>query len=234
MSLLTIIQAAAQQLSLAVPATVVGNTADTQVHLLRLAQEEGRALAERHMWQALMREHTFTTTAAEAQSSGLPSDIDRDRIVPSTLFNRTQRRRVVGPMSPEEWQHHKSQLITRVNPAYRIRQSTFYLLPVPPAGETIAYEYITKNWCTSSGGTAQSAWAADTDTAVLDEKLITLGIVWRFKQAKGLEFQADAELYNRSVMDAVLRDGTRPIISLDAMQADRKPFAPQVPETLVF
>jgi hypothetical protein len=234
MSLLTIIQAAAQQLSLPVPSSVVGNGADTQVHLLRLAQEEGRALAERHMWQALMQEHTFTTDAAEAQSTGLPSDIDRDRIVPSTLFNRTQRRRVVGPMSPEEWQHHKSQLITRVNPAYRIRGGTFYLLPIPPAGETIAYEYITKNWCASSTGTPQSAWAADTDTAVLDEKLITLGMVWRFKQAKGLDYQADAELYNRSVMDAILRDGTRPVITLDNMGYDRKPYAPQTPETLVF
>ena len=32
--------------------------------------------------------------------------------------------------------------------------------PAPSAGHTFAYEYMSKNWCESSGGTDQAAWAA--------------------------------------------------------------------------
>lgn len=212
MSLLTVVQNAARQLSVPVPTTVISNTAETAVHLLRLAQEEGKALAARHPWQALISEHTFTTSAAETQSGGLPADFN-GWVIPETMYNRTKRRYVFGPVAPEEWQSLKASLVSRVNPAYRIRGDALLFTPAPPASETVAFEYISKNWCKSSGGTRQDAWAADTDTGVLNEDLMTLGLVWRFKQAKGMEFQTDGALYERRVDQASMRDGTRPRIS---------------------
>jgi hypothetical protein len=231
-TLLTLVQAASRQLSAPIPSTVAGATDETTLLLLRLAQEEGESLMRRYAWTRLTREHTFTTVAADVQVSSLPADLDR--IIPETIFNRTTRRRVMGPISVEEWQSTKSSLVTYVNPAFRIRENAILITPQPPAGETVAYEYISKTWCESATGTAQDAWLADADVARLDERLMILGLVWRFKQQKGMAYGDDMAFYERRVTDAMLRDGVKERIQTDMMMRDRLPSAPQTPETLVF
>ena len=105
--------------------------------------------------------------------------------------------------------------------------------PTPSSGDTIAYEYVTKNWCQSSGET-QSQWSADSDTALIDDELHTIGIIWRFKKSKGFDYSEDFRTYELQVAQAILRDGAKPRLYTDGMQNERTPNAPQVPETLVF
>lgn len=232
MSLLSMIQNAARRLSIPVPSVVVASSDIQVLQLLQCAQDEGRSLASRHLWQALTTEKTFTTVAAAAQTNAIPSDFDR--IVPETMYNRTRTRRVWGPVSNDEWQEYQATLAARVDPAFRIRGSSLLITPTPTAGDTVAYEYISKNWCQTSGGTGQSAWAADTDTGVLDEPLMTLGVIWRFRADKGLDYANSQSEYERRVADAILNDGARPRLGMDARPQQFKPTAPTVPDTLVF
>jgi hypothetical protein len=232
MTLLSIVQDASTDLSLPVPTTVIAETDPAVMLMLRCAQEEGRSLAGRHPWQALTSEQTFTTVAADAQTSSIPSDFHR--LIPETMFNRDQNRRVWGPLDAGEWQAYKATLVTRVDPAFRIRGDTILITPTPTAGETVAYEYVSNKWCQSSGGTAQSAWAADTDTAKLNEAAMTLGVVWRWRKAKGFDFAAAERDYERIVVDLIMRDGSRPRLYCGPVSRDRIPVAPQVPDTLVF
>lgn len=231
MTLLSIVRDASDRLGLARPSTVVASTDQQALTLLGIAQEEGKALARRHSWQALQTEHTFSTANGTA-SYALPSGFDR--ILLDTVFNRTRRRRMMGDLTPAQWQETQSSLVTMVNPAFRIRGSLFYISPTPTATETVAYEYVTKNWCQSSGGTGQAAWAADTDTGILDEELMTLGIKWRWGKAKGLDYAEDMNTYEIEVNNAILRDGARMRIDTSNYERDRVPHAPVVPETLVF
>lgn len=234
MTLLSMSQEALKQLNLPAETTIVGNTtSDTAVQLLRLAQEEGDALARRYQWQALQTEKTFTTLAQASQTGAIPTDFSY--MVPETFWNRTLRRRVYGPLDAEEWQRIQASVTTLVNPAYRIMGDAILLTPTPTASQTCAYEYISKNWCQSSGGTGQQAWAADTDTGKLDEKLMTLGLVWRFKQAKGMSFEDDLMLYERRVSEAMMRDGSKGRLSSDGwMYGNRQPTKLQIPETITF
>jgi hypothetical protein len=231
MTLLAIIQNASDRLGITRPTAAVASTDQQVLQLVGLAQEEGKDLAKRHTWQALQTEYTFPTVASTA-SYALPSGFDS--ILKETVFNRTRRRRMVGDLTPEQWQETQASLVTMVNPAFRIRGSLFYISPTPTAAETIAYEYNTKNWCQSSGGTAQSAWAADTDTGILDEELMTLGLKWRWKKSKGLDYADDFNGYEIRVAKAILDDGARMRIDTSNSERDRVPRAPQVPETLTF
>jgi hypothetical protein len=233
MSLLSLCQDAAVQLSLPRPTAIVGSSDLTALLLLRLAQEEGEALAARYPWEILQTEVTFTTLAAETQTGVVPADFDR--VIPDTIWNRTTRRRVVGPLSADEWAESKAKLRVYVNPTFRIRGGSFLMTPTPPAGETVAFEYVSKNFCRSSGGTAQAAWALDTDVGRLSESLMKLGLVWRFRAAKGLPYGEDLALYEKRVLEAMMRDGGGKMrISASPTMADRVPTSPQVPETLVF
>jgi hypothetical protein len=231
MSLLTLCQDAARELRLAPPATIIGNTDDTAQLLLRLAQVDARALMRAHPWQALIREHSFTTTAADVQTGGVPADFDR--LLPDSVFNRSTRRRVAGPLSPEEWSHAKASLITYVNPTFRLRGGDFLMTPTPPAGETIAYEYVSRYIARASGGALKETFTVDTDTAVLDESLITMGVIWRFRQSAGLPYGDEMAEQARQVLDALMRDGAKPRISSDPVMSDRVATRMQVPETWV-
>jgi hypothetical protein len=118
-----------------------------------------------------------------------------------------------------------------VNPTFRIRGDALLMSPNPPAGETVAYEYVSKNFCKAAGGTGQADWALDADLGRLDEGLMALGLVWRFRQVKGLSYAEDLNLYERRVSDAEMRDGVKPRITSDMGCIDRIATKLQIPET---
>jgi hypothetical protein len=235
MSLLTTVQDAAGRLGLDVPSSVISNTNENVVSLLRLANQEGKALARRYPWRVLTFEKTFTTTAAAIQASAIPAGFDW--LIPDTMYNRTSRRPVSGPVNAAEWQAAQAYLVTRVVDTFRMRGSDILITPTPAAGETIAYEYITKYWVDSSvadGVGDKVAFTVDTDTGLPDEELITLGIVWRFLQRRGLDY-AEAMLdYERAFNEAAMRDGGKPRLNMDRGRSDRIPQPPLMPETLEF
>jgi hypothetical protein len=233
LTLLTIVAQATAALGQPTLATVVGNTDPAAALMLRLANEGGKSVAKRHLWTALRTEKTFTTTAAAAQVASVGTDFDR--MVPETFYDRTLRKRVFGPISPDEWQLIQSSLITYVNPAFIIRGSgtaSILITPTPSAGNTCAYEYISKNWCQSSGLTAQAAWAADTDTAKLDEELLALDLIWRWREAKKLDSQAERQTFEHYLANTIMNDGARQRISTTYAMTDRVPHAPQIPDSL--
>lgn len=213
MTLLSIVQDACDDIGFPTPATVVGNAEAKQY--LRLANREGNALA-RHDWQALKKEHTFTLVTAD-QDYALPTDFKY--IIPSSAWNRDNQRSLIEPLTSEEWQFFKGwSTVNGLNQRARIRNDLFEFEQTITSGEngqTIAYEYISKNWCESSGGTGQTKFLADSDVAILDEELITLGLIWRFKKAKGLSFEADFFEYDRLVKEAKSRDGGARRVNLD-------------------
>jgi hypothetical protein len=231
MTLLTIVRNSADRLGLGRPSSVVSSTDPNAVALLAMAQEEGKTLARRHEWQVLQSEYTFPTAASTA-SYALPTDFDR--ILKETVFNRTSRRRMLGDLTPAQWQETQASLVTMVNPAFRIRGNLFLISPTPSAIETVAYEYMTNKWCESSGGTAQTEWLSDTDVGKLSEDIMTLGVIWRWKRAKGLDYGEDMNSYEMEVAKSILNDGARTRIDTSCTERDRVPNAPQVPETLVF
>jgi len=186
MTLKTIIQDVAKETGTITPPTsVISNTDPAIEKLLRLSNKVGLRLMKVFPWQVLRKELTFTSVNLETQTSILPSDFDR--IVAETFWNRTDVILINGPASPAEWQGLKARSYsdTRI-PKFAYRGDTILIIPTLDAGKTLAFEYVIKNWCEASGGTDQSAWAADTDVGLLDEELLTLGLNYIFLVSEGL------------------------------------------------
>lgn len=229
MGLLTITQDACDRLGLPRPSAVIGSS-DTQTRqFLGLAQQEGKELARRFNWQALARDATFVSIAAEAQTGVLPEDFDR--FVGGTFYNRSATRIVTGPLTPQEYADYKGRLTSIVYDAFRLRGNTILILPTPSAGWTFAFEYITKNWCTSAGGDEpRAAWQADDDEALLDDEAMTLGLIWRFMKAKGLDYGEAFQTYQAHVQAIEGRDGGTRILTLNTCPDRRVPRAPIAPD----
>jgi len=205
MSLLTICQGASDETKIARPATIVGNTNPEAQTILRLANKVGYTLMKCFPWQVLTKEQTFTSVATEAQTSILPSDFDR--FCKETFWDRTAQIFINGPITNVEWQGLKAGAYSDAqNPKMRLRGDSVLILPTMDAGNTLAFEYISKNWCQSSGGTAQAAWAADSDTGILPEELLTRGLIYEWLSAEGLPSAEAAESYKNYFDDLVEND----------------------------
>lgn len=236
MTLLSICQGVARETGIAVPSTIVGNTADEAVTLLAFAQREGNAIARKHPWTTLQREHTFNTVAGTAYYD-LPSDFLF--LLTDTAWDRSDYDRMIGPLTPAEWQVRKSAIIGQADLVKRWRikavsgAAKYYLDPTPSDVSSIVFEYASSSWCQSSGGTAQTSWAADTDTGRVDEYLVQLGMTWRMLSRMGRVYAEERAEYDNEMMKAIARDGGSRIVRLDWQREDLGPddadFAGNVP-----
>ena len=219
MTLLTIVQNAADELGLDRPTDVVNSsTSDATVRqLLALANREGNELSDYRNWNA---QNTITTITTVAGQEGYDVPSDFSSFLNDTQWDLTNHWALIGPLSAQEWEMIKSGIVT-VGPRRRFRQfgtaMKIYINPTPSAsdaGNTLRYEYSSKNWCQSATGTGQSAWAADDDTGILDEKLMTLGLKWRFLRANQFDFSEEKSLYEEMCRVTAARDGGAPVLTL--------------------
>ena len=217
MSLLTIVQYVAGRTNVPVPATVYGNTDPLIVQMMRLLEEEGNDLARRHPWQGITFEATHTSLAAEDQGAlaTIATNGYRD-IKNGTFWDRTNKLPILGPLSDQEWQTFKGMATTGPRYWFRIRGGKLLINPVPAAGYTWAFEYISKNWILGVDGTSyRQYFLLDTDTILIPEDLVLMGLRWRWKKEKGLDYAEDYETYERQVKDAMGADGGKRTLCMD-------------------
>lgn len=214
MTLLSMIKNAADAIGVTRPDVVISSTDPNVRTLLSLAQTEGRELAERYSWPELQTEATHTTLAAELQGIMATIAPGFNYILNGTFWDRTLGQPVTGPLTPQEVQALKARVATGPYSSYYIRGGSLYAYPAPSAGNTWAFEYQTDYFCQSSGGTDQSAWAADTDVGVLDENLMQLGITWRFKKKNGFDYSEDYRIYEQKLANATARTGGKRILNM--------------------
>ncbi len=214
MSLLTMIQQCARRIGIPAPASVSSSQDPQIIQLMALATEEGQDLSARYPWQSLQNESTFTTVATESQGAITTiAGAGFRYILNDIMWDRTLLRPVFGPLNPQEWQALKARNVNGPYNQFRIRQGTVRFIPVPVAGDAIYFEWISKYWATGAGGDA-STWMADADTSYLDEEIMTAGVMWRWKAAKGLSYAEDFNKYEGLVADQMARDGGKARLNL--------------------
>ncbi len=223
MSLLTICQNICNQTGFNSPTSVVGNTAEEITRMLAQAQRAGKELSREFNWTVLQKENIIATSATSDYA--MPSDFLM--FITQTQWDRTNLWQLIGPTSPVRWQQLKSGVTTtgprrryRVKPVSGVDR--FFIDPTPTSAtaSNLVFEYVSSYWCQSSGGTGQTAWAADTDTGILDEDLLELGTKWRFLQAMRLPYLEEKNTYDRYVTIAKANDGGMPILTAN-MQSER-------------
>lgn len=303
MTLLSLCQAAADNIGIAKPATVIGNTDPGAQRLLQMARRECRNLSTRTNWVSMVVENVFITNGTSDYF--LPADFRS--MVNNTMWDRSRHWRMRGAMTPQQWQFYKSSIFGRatIERRWRLRLSSGAAAGAPVQFEidpattetsaTLVYEYVSENWGrsatlraavastpvdrgagynigdtitlavgagtasenavlvvtsladadlgsvlttevltpgnysaapanpvaqdTSSGvglgasfdivfaGMPQADWVADSDTSVLDEDLIELGVVWRTLRRIGVSYDEERAEYENQVRQSIARDG---------------------------
>jgi hypothetical protein len=220
MTCLTLIQSVCLRVGLDSPNSAIGNT-DRQIkQVVELANEAGQECARRYPWQVILAVGNFTTLAAESQGTVESIAPGLDYIINDTIWNRTLRRPVFGPQTPQAREQQKAFAINGPWSSYRLIGGLLSMYPTPTAGQDCYFEYISKNWVTKSTSGTSATWTNDADTPLLDNNLLVLDTIWRFKQQKGLDYAEDFSKAERALLDLAARDGGKDTISMVGTKYD--------------
>ncbi len=219
MTCLSIVQSVCLRVGLDAPATALGSADKNVLQIVELSNESGQEIARRYPWQALLNVGNFTTVATEIQGAVETIAPGLDYIINDTIWNRTLRRPVYGPKTPQNWEQQKAFAINGPWSGYRLIGGDIAMYPVPAAGQDCYFEYISKNWL-ESASTGYTEWQLDADVPLLDNNLLILDTVWRWKMAKGLEYAEDFNKAERLYQDLATRDGGKDWINLSNTKYD--------------
>lgn len=223
MTCLTLIQSVCLRVGLDAPNAAIGSS-DRQVkQIVELSNEAGQETARRYPWQALLKVGSFTTLATEIQGAIQTIAPGLDNIINDTIWNRSLRRPVFGPRSPQMWEQQEAMAINGPWSGFRLQGGNLVMYPVPVAGQSCYFEYITQNWVTKSTSGTSATWTNDADTPLLDNNLLVLDTVWRFKQQKGLDYAEDFNKAERLCLDLMAKDGAKDVLNLGHTKYDILP-----------
>lgn len=132
-----------------------------------------------------------------------------------TMWDRTNRWELIGPISPSVDQWQRSGVVT-TGPRRRWRQigdglNVWRLWPPPTAPNdypgTLVFELQSKYWVIGNDGTYKPRFDDDNDEPIVDDQAIILSTKWRLWQAKGFDYLAMQAEYNDYVSRLSARDG---------------------------
>jgi hypothetical protein len=130
----------------------------------------------------------------------------------------------LGPEDAQQWQWLKSGYIsTGPRVRWRILDNQFQIWPIMNTQEYLGWEYRSKGWARSAAGAIKNSFTVDTDTTVLDDRIIVLSTKMKYWAIKGFDTTAVSQEYQRYLSIAKANDKGAPNLS----------FSPQASRVLI-
>ncbi len=210
MTILSVIKDVAKVCGISVPDAVFSSTDREHVELASLAQEMAERIASGYDWQKLSKITTITGDGS-TEEFGLPSDYDR-MLVKSQVWSSSLETALSPITDLDKWLEIEIKSFDFVVNAWTIYGGQMHIKPALGAGVTAKYFYQSNLIVDPAAGADTTAFTADTDSFILDERLLKLGIIWRWKEQKGQPYDEWMADYEELKERLVVRDrGSRMI-----------------------
>jgi len=198
MSLLTICQNVCAVVGWPKPAAIAASSDATAQQLFGLANLELQRLSEKYNWPHLEVEYAFPTVAAQTLYA-LPADFRV--LAENAVFDASEYYAVKGSQGLPYWQLLKyGKLGSLSRTRFRVQYpNQIELTPAPVNVRNMVSVYYTKNHAINNVGGAIPKYAVDSDVSRVPESLVELGLMWRFRRAKGLDYSAERAEYDDTV-----------------------------------
>lgn len=221
---------------------IISNIPSTAGVLANYFSVSGNDIAQAARVQAVNDTHTITMNMEATNTTaltGLPVTLSQDTFPEPpgfdwfqnrSMWDRTNRWELIGPDSPQIDQWHRSGIVV-TGPRRHFRQigpfaNNFRIWP-PPTELTsplqLVFEYMSLNAVNVQAGatvppttpTYAQYFANDTDTPLLDDQAILMGIKWMFWEVKGMGSYVTMQGRWVDYVDRLIaRDGAAPTLQL--------------------
>ena len=194
MTLLSAARSAALRCTGTVITSVLGSGDQIGVEMADLANDVGIDIARSHDWRAL----TVVYSGPGAAVTPLPDGYDR---MIGGILNVDGVDPGYGPVdSLDDW----SMVNGGRGRGWVLLDGAIQISPTPTNG--VSFAYVSDKFVRADDTTLKSEFTMDSDQFVLDERLLTLGLIWRWKSMKGLEYAEDMRTYELALGQAQSRD----------------------------
>ena len=179
------------------------STEQIAVEMADLSNEVATDILRSHDWRKLVKIATINGNGGQVYN--LPADYDR----------MVQPARVDNPgnffwgyeyiPTVNEWMRLTSGQMTIAAPGGWIMLGGKMNFWPAPSGNAV-FPYVSGEYARSNGGVAKAAFSRDDDTFELDERLLTLGLIWKWRAQKGMDYSEDMASYELALSQAMARD----------------------------
>ena len=182
---------------------VFASTDQIAVEIADLVNEVATDIMKSHDWRALTK--VATVAGSGAESYPLPTDFDR-MVLGADIDDAASWFWGYQPFdSVNEWMRFRAGGYSIVSPGGWIilgGELQFF----PGALGTAQYPYISAHYALDADSSKKRAFTADTDIFLMEDRLLTLGLVWRWQEQKGMEYAESLQTYETALAQAQSRD----------------------------
>lgn len=205
MAILAAMQSAATRLIGQRPSTFFGGSGAFEREITDFVNEVATDVAKYQDWQALIRIGTITgdgtTTAFD-----LPADYDR-MLQNTSIADLTNWFWGFGAYTDiNAFLYAEAQGFDPFPGGWIIYGNQIRFSPAPAAAQVATFPYITTQWALDVSTAPKTAFDNDTDSFVLQERLLTLGLVWRWRENKKLDATGDQEAFIKALDEYAVKD----------------------------
>jgi hypothetical protein len=204
MTVASAMQSAAIRLVGRKPAVFFAASDNFEMELCDLVNEVAQDVAKYRDWQALTKVHTVE---GDGDDTTFPLPADYDRMLVATDLQ-----------DPANWVfgYHRFGDINSflfeeargftAHPGGWIIYGNEMRFSPAPTGQAV-FPYISAAWARGSNGAPKTAFSDDADEFLLPERLLTLGLVWRWRENKKLDATGDQEAFIKALDEYAAKDG---------------------------
>lgn len=218
MTVLTAMQSASIRLIGTRIASLFSSSEQIALELSDLVTEVARDIARASDWRAMMVKATMVGDGSSITWT-LPTDYDR-MPVKGNIYSSRSYLPLHRAVDLDQWLEFQITPVVGAPGYWTILRGQINVLPALGASDTASYYYISKNFVptvtvltadndvidtttvyvradavSATGIEGRDYFQSDTDTFLLSERLLTLGVIWKWKAMKGLEYAEDLKNY---------------------------------------
>lgn len=201
MSLFSIARNVLAETGWPVTSTIATNSDATAQQVFALANTALERLSEDYSWPHLEVEYTINLVAGQ-DTYFWP--VDFRVMAPAPLYDASQYYALKGSLPINEWNVRKHGALANLLPRsyrliYVLGAPALKLDSVPNGPETLIGVYQSCQYARDRNGISIPSYMNDADVSKIPEKYVELGLKWRFRRAKGLDYGVELTEYNSTV-----------------------------------
>lgn len=176
------------------PSAFFSASGNFEVELSDTVNDVAQEICQYRDWQALVKFHQIASLGNETEFD-LPSDYDR-MLLRSDLMQNDWLWGYEAVPDVNQFHYYKERGGGFFPGAWTLYDNKIHITPTAAAGAVAEFPYYSKNYATSPSGIPKAQFDNDGDTFFLPDRILTLGIVWRWRENKRLEgYEADRDKF---------------------------------------
>jgi hypothetical protein len=211
MNILQIIQEATKRLKEPAISNAFSGTNEQAIAYLSAANKAARSILSKHNWANVIEDYEFNTVIG-TQTYDLPVDFSSMETV--YIYNLTNNNRVPVETSDNYLSSKAANTTSWTGTRFRLIRDAIKFTFIPDQVNTMSFSYISTYFAKIDGGTSYSdMFTTNTDTFLLDDELLIMGIVIIMKSGYGFDNSLDISEFNSRLLELMEEDKGSYIIS---------------------